>query len=280
MITTNISYCSRDSKFIHKNIHECLKFSDAVVITCCDHFFDGTPDINWNKELIQYMQNPKITIISVNWDKNLDIFGDSIYWHNVLRYVGYLKTQNPGYYLFLDADEIPEGDLFKKYLDSGEYLNYDIIGDFMSYYYFREATLRSKVISGVGLLIKTNYILKDFFFTPKERWFYRYVKSRAYEKNNLPIPKIIERVSFDAKHTKMINFNGFFTNRRIGQVMFHHYSWVKSKEEMLQKVNSWGHKLEKNWNKIVNDHFDTEFNGRCFVHNWEYETVKNNLEIQ
>jgi len=280
MITTTISYCSRDEKFIHKNIHECLKFSDKVIISCCSHFFDGTPDSNLFGQLNKYINHPKIIIVGIDWDKNSDKYGDCIYWHNKVRYNGYESTKNSGYYLFLDADEIPEGDIFKKYLDSGEYLNYDIIGDFISYYYFRESTYRSKTLSGVGLLINSNYIKKDFLFTPKERWFYRYLDIQAYKINNLLPPKIIERSTFNAEYIKTINFNGYNINTKFGQVMFHHYSWVKSKKEMLEKVTSWGHKLEKNWSEIINSHFDKEFDGKCFVHGWEYESVENSLEIK
>lgn len=280
MITTCISYCSRDEKFIHKNISECLKFSDTVIISCVDHFFDGMPDTNLYSSLAMYMNDPKIKIIINPWDIKSDICGDGHYWHNVLRYAAFMHTKNKGYYLFLDADEIPNGDLFKKYLETSEYKNYDIVGDFMSYYFFREPIYRSRVVSGVGLLIKSEYIIPQFFFTPKERWFYRYVKSKSYEMFNLQIPKIIERISFNAKYPKLINFNGEITHRRVGDIMFNHYSWVKSKEEMLQKVNSWGHRLEKNWNQVVNDHFSKPFDGTCFVHGWQYDTVDNFLEIK
>lgn len=277
MITTVINYCSSDEKFIHKNIVECLKFSDEVVISCVDHFFNGIEDKNLYESLKEYFNHPKIKIVLSKWDSKL---GNNCqhYWHNVCRYVAYLQTKNSGYYLFLDADEIPNGDLFKKYLNTKKYLNYDIIGDFISYYYFDKPIYRSLVLSGVGLLINSTYIIQDHFMRSQERWFYRKLNQVDYDEYDLRYPRICERVSFNGIFPKIINFNGKFAYLELGEVMFHHYSWVRSKQEMLAKVNSWGHKYDCDWTSMVENYFNVGFNGKCFVHGWEYIEVDNFLE--
>ena len=62
--------------------------------------------------------------------------------------------------------------------------------------------------------------------------------------------------------------------------LVHHYSWVRSREEMLQKVKSWGHNQDRNWVKLVEDHFalsESKRGGagfRDFVHGYAYRTVR------
>lgn len=273
MITTVISYCSLDKKFIDKNISECLKFSDEVIVVCCTHFLNGEKDTEIDDFCNKYKNKEKTKIILLNYSTE-DEKNNPIYWHNKFRYVGgrSIKTE---YCLFLDGDEVPDGDVFKKYLKTEDYKNYEIIADFICYYYFRDINYRSKVLSGVGLLIKKDYIISDLFYTHNERWFYRYVLDSIYIKNNLSKPKIKTQCSFENSETKtkLVNINGIQQIKPLGEVMFHHYSWVRNKEEMLIKVNSWGHKNDKNWRELINEEFSREFNGKCFVHGWEYEKI-------
>jgi hypothetical protein len=56
--------------------------------------------------------------------------------------------------------------------------------------------------------------------------------------------------------------------------MVHHYSWVRTKKEMLKKVNSWGHKNDRDWNSLVEEEFSKEFQGKDFIHGYSFEKVK------
>ena len=55
--------------------------------------------------------------------------------------------------------------------------------------------------------------------------------------------------------------------------MFHHYSWVRTKEQLLRKVASWGHNWERNWTEEVEKEFSRPFNGVDFVHGYEFVEV-------
>ena len=59
----------------------------------------------------------------------------------------------------------------------------------------------------------------------------------------------------------------------------HHYSWVRTKEEMLKKVTAWGHRNERNWIKLVEEEFLKEFTGTDFVHGYSFEEVDPLFEI-
>lgn len=272
MLSSIISYCSLDKRFIDKNIHECLKFSDKVVVSCSTHFLNGNPDTEIHEFVEKWKNHDKVSILVIPWNPEIK---ETRYWHNLFRYAGY-ESVDSDYYLFLDADEIPEGDAFKQFLDSKFHENYDIIGGFVCYYYFREMNLRSTTLSSVGLLIKKEYVKKELFFTDHERWYYRFVPSEFYIQNNLEIPRIAQDVSFVSKDARVMNvdYNGTFRIMNLGKIMFHHYSWVRSKEEMLIKTESWGHKNDKNWKNLIETEFSSDFSGRCFVHGWEYKKIK------
>ena len=61
--------------------------------------------------------------------------------------------------------------------------------------------------------------------------------------------------------------------------VIHHFSWVRTKDEMLQKVNSWGHRFDRDWGKLVEEEFTRPFNGTDFVHGYNYDVVKNEFNL-
>jgi len=62
--------------------------------------------------------------------------------------------------------------------------------------------------------------------------------------------------------------------------MIHHYSWVRTKEEMLKKVSNWGHAGDKvNWKELVEEEYSRPFNGQDFLHNYQYTIVDNKFNI-
>ena len=59
-----------------------------------------------------------------------------------------------------------------------------------------------------------------------------------------------------------------------GLPFIHHYSWVRTKEECLQKGRTWGHKNEENWTEIV----EKTFRGEGLFHiDLEFEEIPNPL---
>lgn len=62
--------------------------------------------------------------------------------------------------------------------------------------------------------------------------------------------------------------------------MFHHYSWVRTQDEMLKKVRAWGHKGDRNWVQLVNEEFTGPFRGTDFIHGYTYKSVKPFFDIQ
>ena len=55
--------------------------------------------------------------------------------------------------------------------------------------------------------------------------------------------------------------------------MFHHYSWVRTKEQLLLKVRCWSHNWERDWTKLVEEEFSRPFSGIDFVHGYSFLEV-------
>jgi hypothetical protein len=250
-ISTVISFSTLEIRFFDSLIKEVKKFSDDIIVVGYDHFFDGT------KENISLINNLIKKYSELNWKiLEWDSKQNSKYHHNNARWTGaYLSKHKQ--ILFLDADEIPDGDLMFDFLDSilldndQSRYSYDLY-TFSCYWYFRDPIFRATAKEVCGLLVKDiTKLTKEMFFTPHERWFYQVYSFLRYKL--------------------------FCTIK--DNVIFNHYSWVRTKEEMLTKVKSWAHKADCNWTELVEKEFEHPFMGNDFVHGYSYTKVKNIFNI-
>jgi hypothetical protein len=144
----------------------------------------------------------------------------------------------------LDADEILEGDLVYKYLKTEEYIKYDAVS-FSCYWYFREKYFRATTLEQAGTICKKSICTEDYIFSNAERWEY---------KNRFHL-KVLENVKYQDK------------------ILCHHYSWVRTKEEMIRKVLSWGHREDRDWLSLIEEEFSGNFKMKDFVHNYKFEII-------
>ena len=234
-ISVVISYCSLENKFIDKIINECKIFSNDIIIVRGNKLLDGSLDINARKFKGDGIQ----TIIL-----DIDIIEDTPRnFHNKFRYKGWEFVKND-YVLFLDADEVPNGNMFKEFLESFKYTNFNAMS-FNAHWYFRDTTNQATTSEETVALFKTSSLVKSDFFGIHERW------------SMFNMPKTLRR----------------FNPPMFNEPMFHHYSWVRTKEEMLKKVASWGHNKDRNWAILVEQEFEHDFNGTDFVHGYSYKKV-------
>lgn len=121
---------------------------------------------------------------------------------------------------------------------------------FTCYWYFREAVNQATHLEGAGLLTKRSMCTWDLD-SQQER-------QQLFGK----LPNFI-----NGDHTRIISATG--------KPLMHHYSWVRTKEEMLGKVRSWGHASDKDWEALIEEEFSRNFNGTDFVHGYQYTNVNN-----
>jgi len=249
-LATIINFCTTDRRFLGRSIQEAEKFSCQVIIPVSSHFFDGTPeDRSLIDNYVERYSSDRVRFVSFDYEHAFTLKYGSRYWHNFARWHGFLHLDdNIDYILFLDADEIVDGARFTEWLSVEEYPKYSAVA-LSANWYFREPAFQATTWEQAGLLVQKKAVSRELVFSDSERWSF------------LRLPNCLQ-----------------FANGLDGTPMVHHYSWVRTKEEMLRKVSSWGHNCDLDWKALVNEEFAHDFRGRDFVHGYCYTIVEPFLE--
>jgi len=255
-IATIINYCSNEFRFLERCVREAEKFSHEILITVCDHFFDATKE---KKEELNYTfsQFPNCRFLYYPYFlsdvpvKVLKRLGDNFFC-TFSRLLGWsYLSKEVEYVLFLDADEIVDSSQFLLFLDNFDYRKYSAI-KIANYWYFREAKYRAKALEDSCVFARKKALSRKALLQEGDR----FAAFRNAKGNKISMVKGINKDPF-----------------------IHHYSWVRTKEEMLKKVTAWGHRNERNWIKLVEEEFLKEFTGTDFVHGYSFEEVDPLFEI-
>ena len=169
----------------------------------------------------------------------------SQYWHNLSRLIGFslLKPEVEDV-LFLDVDEIVEGVRFAKWLEKFPLVDFSVLR-LACHWYFRSSTFRANELEDTPLLARRSALDYDALMHSAERsGTFHSVEGKKFR--------------FVSKEAPLV----------------HHYSWVRSKEEMLRKVSCWGHSKERDWKRFVEEEFSHPFSGRDFVHGYTFSEVE------
>ncbi len=257
-ISTIVNFCSNESRFIQATLEQAQLFSQQVIVPVCDHFFDGTPE---NRPLLEqiYAAFPSCLFVEYPYlpqkipKKMWKKVAPAHFWHSLSRLVGFsCLDEDVESVLFLDADEVPDGRRFFEWLECSDYRHHTAL-KLANYWYFREPSNQALRFEDSVVLAQKRALEFEILLHQDER-------DAIY--NLLPGPK-------------RRNVGG-----PDGAPMFHHYSWVRTKEEMLQKVSAWGHKGERDWPALVNEEFASPFRGTDFIHGYNYRSVKPCFDIK
>ena len=253
-----IPYCSLHEHFIDSLIEECSKVSKKIVLVVGSHLFDKSleDDKKLNKivEKFPHIYLVKYNSYNIESEFSHDYTGNKISTKS--RILGFKKAmmiyEDVEWFLFLDSDEIPDGDKLREYLLTNEISN-EKNYIFSTYWYFREPIYQACSIEQNPLLVHINN-LRDYYLETSH-----------------------ERMSY-----LDINFNGItllYTSDN-GTPLFHHYSWVMNKQYMIQKVK---YTLKKenhdHYIKLVEEEFSKPFSMKDFIHNYDYKIVENQFNI-
>ena len=212
MIAAIINFCSNESRFLKACIEQTRVFAQQIIIPVCDHFFDGTPeDIKTLDEI--YRSFPDCQFIQYPFIAQKLPPQRPYFWPNLSRFVA-LQHLDPfiDTVLFIDADEIPDGKRFAEWLDTGEYKEYNAV-KLLNYWYFREPIYQALGYQASILMVQRNAI------------------DPASVVNGLEREGIFDAIS-EPKKYDAADLNG--------DPMFHHYSWVRTKDEMIKKTSTAG----------------------------------------
>lgn len=247
MIATIINYCTNDYRFLRYCIEEAQKFSKQIIIPVCSHFFNGEPE---NRALLEqsYRDHPDVQFIEFAYDEEpYGIYCPltssdedwSHYWHSTARYIGFHYVKDCDYVLFLDVDEIVEADRFMRWLQEFKIDDYDALR-LSSYFYFGRPSQRAidRFPLNALLVRRTCIESPEMILDILERkGLYDQIQGR----------KLTEVMGLD------------------GRPLVHHYSWVRTPEELRQKVRTWGHRHDQDWMQLIEEQRD--------IFGFKYESV-------
>lgn len=250
-LATIVNFCTNESRFIKICLDQALQFSSQVIVPVCDHFFDGTKE---NRLLLEqiYQAFPQCLFVEYPFiPKKIPkrIFkkvSPAHFWHSLSRMIGaQFLDEKVDNVLFLDADEIPDAGRFSEWLGCSDYLGHTVL-KLANYWYFRESCYQAEPWEDSIVFAQRRALEPHLLLRQEER-------DAIYD--SLPGPKRRMVVGVD------------------GNPMFHHYSWVRTQEEMLKKVSSWGHRADQEWTDLVKNEFLGPFKGVDFVHHYPCRTV-------
>ena len=247
MITAILQYCTLDYKFLEVNLKNLSRFSNEIIIPICDHLFNGEKEseegIKKTLEITKRFSNAKPYLFT--WK---GFVSNQKYYHNLSRKIGTEYSSND-WLLFLDGDEVVD-DNFKYWFEQIKHT--DATYWLTCHWYFREPIYRATKTECAGLVIRKQHCMWNLQ-TELERQQFHY------------LPNII-----NGDH-QVIGYNK--------KPVIHHFSWVRTKTEMLQKVRNWGHRNDRDWEKSIEEEFSRPFNGTDFVHGYKYDIVDNEFNI-
>lgn len=246
-----ISHCTHDARFLDLCIEEVQKIADEIIVCTSDHFFNGEKE---KRELLNraYIDHPKVQFIEFAFGDELyglypNVEEDKLtnYWHSTSRYIGTVYSSGD-YLLYLDVDEIIDGERFKKWLENFPYQK-NAAHRIWAEFYFREPIYRAKGVAHSILLVKRDAIPEELILSP-------------YERNGM-FAEVI-----GGKWSRIVGLDG--------QPLIHHYSWVRTKQELLLKTRRWGHRKDKDWHNLIEKEFEAPFSGTENLFGLSYDIVE------
>jgi hypothetical protein len=253
---------SDDLHFLRAGLVQIAPIFKDIVISIGTKLWNGEPDDDkaidaFIKETTDLYTNVRFVRYNVPGDA-MKIFSGQVspemYWEGHARWVAYESmATNIRYVMFLDSDEIVDGAAFQSWLDTGVYKTYSAM-KLRNYWYWRSPTLRA-----VDYYEDSVVFIKNHFFNP------------MYLFSNLGRHAIFENCTGVTARDVPGNDN---------TPMVHHYSWVRTKDQMMRKVNAWGHRSDRqDWPRLVEEEFSRPFNGTDFLKKLKYDITPNNYGI-
>lgn len=224
-----------DLCFLYPSLEQIYNIFSEIIIVMGEQRWNGEyEDISQIQDLRTFISDKPeyshIRILTYNVHNDMikcmqGSVSPAMYWEGHARWIGYneLKARD-GYVLFLDADEMIEGDKFKRWLDTYEYKQYDAM-KLANYWYWCKPIYRAK-----------DYIEDSVVMLNMKK------SNPMHLFSNLGRHGIYDSIIGNKKRNITFNRTPFI----------HHYSWVRNKDQMLRKVRSWGHRNDKDsWETLV-----------------------------
>ena len=247
-ISSVLHYCTNEFRFLETQLKQLSKVSDEIIIPLSTHLYCGELENSDLVKATQYIVSlyPKARIVEFPWEGHKD---NAMYYDILARKIGTEAAKNE-WILHIDVDEIVDdtftGWLKTQFDESKTYW-------FTCNWYFRSPKYQAIQREAAGLLIRKELCNWNLTSTQDRQQLFNSLSNLVHGERQ-PI---------------LVN----------NEPMIHHYSWVRSQEEMLRKVQNWGHRNDKDWINLVLHEFTRPFNGKDFVHGYTYKEVDDIFKI-
>lgn len=248
-----------DFRFLKVTLRECAGVFTKIVVSIGSQLWNGEAE---NEEEIATFitensyDNVEYVRYQIPQDK-MKVIGDTVkpemYWESHARWIAFDKLGDVSYVLFLDSDEVIDVQSFSTWLDTNEYQRYAGM-KLKNYWYWRDPIYRAR-----GYYEDSAVLVKKNTFNPLHIF------------SNMGRHGVFEGCVGQKKR----NVSGFND-----LPLIHHYSWVRTKDQMLRKVRAWGHRSDRlNWEALVEKEFSRPFDGTDFVKGLQYDIVDNTFGL-
>lgn len=257
-ISVVINYCSLEREYLNICLNQCMKFSNDIVVSYGSHFYDGTIEDHAHIEK-EIAKNPEVKFVKYEVDKSINLNlqrgvekRPHAYWHNLARWTGLKGIKGEGWVLFLDVDEIPDGDRVNQWLHSFNLVK-NTSYSLANYWYFKSPNYRATEWESTSKVIYSKNISEKSIFGDAER-------------------DHLQNTTGDYSEYGILGLDGY--------PLIHHFSWVRSEEVLLRKIKTWGHSDQvKDPVNYVKSIFENK-NINDSVHNYKYDYVYNQFSIK
>lgn len=258
MLGVVINFCSNEKAFLGALLDQVRLFTNHIVVCYGTHTYDGAKEDVAAFIKFQAYRHEGVRFVEFPVDMSMDpsqmrgvVKRPTAYWCNLARWLGIQALPEAvDWVLFLDADEVPEGERVR---------------DWMARVSLKEGHI---------------YKLANY-------WYFKDVRNQAavHEDSILLAPRSILNegsVFHDDERDGIIKVSGAPQERMVmgtdGRPMFHHYSWVRTKDGLAKKLRTWAHRDDifkgADVDAIVGYIYKNE-EVNDIVHNYPYNRVEN-----
>lgn len=233
-----VSFCSLEAPFGEVLLRELLRVPGAIIVVCHGtHLYNGTPEDDRFVDGLKQTFAENRNIVFARYD--VPIVDGPRACHNAARKIGFATLESRTvseafdwqWVLFLDGDEIPDGtalaDWWLTCVQSGSRLKSDTAYKIANYWYFMLPTLRAEELEDSAVLVHRSIVSNNVDCL-----------SQPGERDGIPLAGGCCALERNVRHTD-------------GRVLLHHFSWVRTREALLIKVASWGHRNDRPWTDLL-----------------------------
>ncbi len=157
-IPTVINLCSYDTPLFHALYLEVSKFTHDIIVVTHERLLTG--ELENEKELDKL----RIQYKNINWQKLPWVDGkDNVFRQKSAEWLGATQAKKR-FVLFINSDEIPYGDLMRKFLETSNFIK-TTFHTFSCYWYLYKPEYQASTLRSCGSLLCMKDVTKEMFFT-------------------------------------------------------------------------------------------------------------------